>query len=189
MLTESLILGLGILLLRGQGKHYVEQVHFKGLWLPIAAFLLEWLCGHFLGKWQFIQTQTLLIEGFVYSSLLIFVWLNRHLKGFGIAGLGLILNACVVLINNGYMPVDGEALRHFGFLETYDTLKQMKVFGHNLMTDQTKLAFLGDVIHIKPPYPMPKSISFGDVILGLGIWVHLALYKGTSDALMRGGKQ
>lgn len=179
MLTESLIIGLAVLILRGEGKQYVEQVHFKGLWLPIAAFLLEWLSGHFLGKWQLIQDWTLLIECLVYGSLLAFVWLNRRLKGFGFAGLGLILNACVVLINNGYMPVDGEALRHFGFLETYDTLKQMNVFGHNLMTDQTKLAYLGDVIHIKPPYPMPKSISFGDVILGLGIGGHLAFYKGT----------
>lgn len=188
MLIESLMIGLLILALRGRIKQYALQVQFKGLWLPIAAFLLEGAAGYGLERISWILPATGLIEAAVYGLLLAFVLLNHQHTGFKLAALGLCLNAAVVFTNGGFMPVEGETLRHFGFFETYDTLKQMKVFGHNLMTQHTRLAILGDVIPIKPPYPMPKSISLGDVILGLGLGLHLALYKGTSDPLMRGGK-
>lgn len=188
MLTESLILGFLVLAFRGQLKQYTEQVHYRGIWLPIAAFLLEGTASYGSATVDLIQRATLLVESIVYGLLMVFILLNRKHRGFKIAALGLGLNAAVVLANGGYMPVDGEALRHFGFFETYDTLKQMKVFGHSLMTPETRLAFLGDILHIKPPYPMPKSISLGDCILGLGIGLHIALYKGTSNTWRRGGK-
>lgn len=188
MLTESLIIGILILTLRGKLGHYVEQVQFKGLWLPVAAFLIEWAAGFFLARVAYIGSYTCFIELLVYGALLAFVGLNRQHLGFKIAMLGLLLNAAVVLANGGYMPVEGETLRHFGFFETYDTLKQMKVFGHSLITAQTQLSFLGDVIHIRPPYPMPKSVSLGDVVLGLGIGLHLALFRSPSDMKLKGGR-
>lgn len=181
MLIESLAVGIIILFLRGKLGRYLEAIQFKGLWLPIAAFILEWASGVFLGKLPWILSWTGLIEAVVYGLLMAFLWLNRRHRGFLIACTGLFLNALVVCFNRGFMPVDGEALRHFGFLETYDTLKQMQVFGHQLMTETTPLKFLGDVIHIQPPYPMPKSVSIGDLILGVGIGLHLALYKDINE--------
>lgn len=31
------------------------------------------------------------------------------------------------------------------------------------------MTVLGDIIHIPPPYPFPKTISLGDVVIGIGM--------------------
>ena len=42
---------------------------------------------------------------------------------------------------------------------------------HEAMTEDTRLPFLGDIIRIPPPYPLPKILSIGDIFLIVGVFV------------------
>lgn len=93
-----------------------------------------------------------------YLPLLLFVWLNREMTGIWIAGMGILMNFTVIVLNAG-MPVLEEAVRIAGGGENL-------VLGakHVLLTEETLMPFLGDII------PLPAAvISLGDVFLAIGI--------------------
>jgi len=93
-----------------------------------------------------------------YLTLLLFVWLNRDMAGMWIAGIGILMNFTVIALNAG-MPVMIEAIEVAGGAGIPDLSAR-----HVVMSDATRLPFLGDVI------PLPASvISIGDVFLAIGI--------------------
>ena len=95
-----------------------------------------------------------------YLTLLLFVWLNRDMAGMWIAGIGILMNFTVIALNAG-MPVMIEAIEVAGGAGIPDLSAR-----HVVMSDATRLPFLGDVI------PLPASvISIGDVFLAIGIGV------------------
>lgn len=185
MLTESLLLGILLLAFRRQLFGFARHANYKWLAMPILAFVIEYGAGTLLERGSdlikgLVISGSFVIELICYILLIIFAWSNRKHPGLKAMALGLCLNAVVVLANGGFMPVDGTVLQAMGFEETYNQLSQLNIFGHNLMTEQTHLSFLGDVFHLKPPYPFPKSVSLGDWIMGLGILYHLGTYKSPS---------
>lgn len=93
-----------------------------------------------------------------YLPLLLFVWLNRNMTGIWIAGMGILMNFTVIVLNGG-MPVLPEAVRIAGGAE--DIVLGAK---HVLLTDTTLMPFLADVI------PLPSAVlSLGDVFLAIGV--------------------
>lgn len=95
------------------------------------------------------------------AALLVFCALNLHLTGMSIVLLGAALNLSVVALNGG-MPVRlaGDApSNRVAALETSAT--------HLPEDDADALSFLGDIIVL--PDPVDRSISFGDLILGVGL--------------------
>lgn len=115
------------------------------------------------------------------SQLLVAVWVvaNRYRHGMALIFLGLLLNA-VVLVANGAMPVDPEAIAAIG-LPGVEPLTGK----HELMTDDTRFRYLADVV---PLPPLRTIVSVGDVLLGAGIiplMSHLMTYRTPSER--RGG--
>ncbi|KGQ21053.2 hypothetical protein THFILI_08670 [Thermus filiformis] len=94
------------------------------------------------------------------------LWQNRHLKSLYLVFLGLLLNTLVILVNGGHMPVSPEALVRVGLADWVELLKGQGDAVHALLTEKTRLPFLGDVI---PLARMRKVISPGDVLILLGI--------------------
>jgi len=93
-----------------------------------------------------------------YLPLLLFVWLNRDMTGIWIAGMGVLMNFTVIVLNAG-MPVLVEAVQIAGGSENI-------VLGakHVLLTEDTLMPFLADII------PLPSAVlSLGDVFLAIGI--------------------
>jgi len=82
--------------------------------------------------------------------------------------LGTLLNFLVLIFNAGFMPVEVEVPLAMGFEEAGEALSQGMVFGHKVMAADDLLKSLGDIVHIPPPYPFPKTISFGDLLIGIG---------------------
>lgn len=95
------------------------------------------------------------------AALVVFCARNLHLTGMSIVLIGAALNLLVVALNGG-MPVrlaeDAPADRTEA-LETSAT--------HLPEDDADALSFLGDIIVL--PDPVDRSISFGDLILGVGL--------------------
>lgn len=99
---------------------------------------------------------------FSYLPLLLFVWLNREMAGMWIAGMGILMNFTVIVLNGG-MPVLTEAVTIAG--GSTDLLLGAK---HVVLDGSTRMTFLADTI------PLPGAVlSLGDVFLAIGIGAFL----------------
>lgn len=95
-----------------------------------------------------------------YTFFVVFLISNRWIPGASVMRLGLLLNLVVVMVNGG-MPVQAEAIEHAG--GSPYTLMQATPTKHHLMTEDDVLWQLGDVIPIPPPFA--DVLSIGDVLL------------------------
>ena len=143
--------------IRGGKLSNLTEIRVRVWWLLIFGFGLQLIAG-FLPRDQHDLAVSLILVS--YLPLLLFVWLNRAMHGLWIAGIGILMNFTVIAINGG-MPVMLEAVEiAFG---TTDMSLGAK---HVLLTEETHLAFLADVI------PLPYGvISLGDVFLAIGLGV------------------
>ncbi len=175
MLIEALILPLLFgKLLGGKFKNLLE-ISVRFWWLiPISGFV-EFGASIIRAKevspiWQFIDQNVIWIQLFTYSLLIIVLGFNLKEKGFIWILMGLLMNLTVIMFNQGRMPVDIQSIMNSVSQESIEYLKSGKDLIHVIATDQTRLRFLGDIIHIMKPYPLPKSISIGDIFLVLGVF-------------------
>jgi hypothetical protein len=106
--------------------------------------------GH---TWPFV----LALSGF--ACLFGFALANLAVTGFWLIALGLFLNAFVIGLNHG-MPIGTKALAHTGNnASVYPVL-------HHVQRSSDRLLILGDVVPISP---IGEVVTFGDLILGVGI--------------------
>jgi len=110
--------------------------------------------------------------------LLVFIWLNRHILGVKVIGIGLALNLLIILINGGFMPIAPETLVkinagtvvtdwphgiHYGFSKDIILIKET-----------TRLWIFSDILVLPPPLPIPVAFSVGDILISIGIIALLA---------------
>ncbi len=156
-----LVLVISILVgwIRGGKLRNLTEIRVRMWWLLPFGFLL-------LAASSFVPTDNhevavalILIS---YLPLLLFVWLNREMAGMWIAGLGILMNFTVIVLNGG-MPVLTEAVTIAG--GSTDVVLGAK---HVILDESTRMAFLADTI------PLPGAVlSLGDVFLAIGIGVFL----------------
>lgn len=96
-----------------------------------------------------------------------FLYVNRAHPGFMIILIGVFLNFIVMFVNGGRMPVSAEAAAVLDPMYL-DILKDQLYAKHTLLTESTKLGFLGDIIPLSSPYPKTQVISIGDVVMNIG---------------------
>ena len=154
-----LIISIVIGWLRGGRLRNLTEIRVRLWWLLPLGFIL-------LAASVFVPDEKHEIAvGFVlvsYLPLLLFVWLNRDMAGMWIAGMGVLMNFTVIVLNGG-MPVLEEAVRIAG--GSSDLILDAK---HVVLDENTSLPFLADVI------PLPNAVlSLGDVFLAIGIGAFL----------------
>jgi MFS family permease len=108
----------------------------------------------------------LLATGF--GLLLAGLWVNRSHPGLGLAFIGILLNAIVIVVNGGYMPIWASALAAAGFTEA-DVTSALHIVLPGTPSDfLIHLLIIGDVIPI--PLPVVENVaSLGDLFLTLGL--------------------
>ncbi|MGZ8620462.1 MAG: DUF5317 domain-containing protein, partial [Actinomycetota bacterium] len=90
------------------------------------------------------------------------VWLNRHVPGLWLVGVGAICNLLPILANGGVMPASAHALELAG------ASTDPGVFTNSTVLTDPKLLFLGDVLAIPRSLPLANVLSIGDVVIALG---------------------
>ncbi|HVE74483.1 MAG TPA: DUF5317 domain-containing protein [Mycobacteriales bacterium] len=143
----------------GGSLERLGSLPLRSPWLVWAAFAAQ-LVGTILGG-------PIFAVGLVLSAALAVGWLvrNRGIRGTGLVSLGLLANA-VVVSANGAMPVSVDAAGRAGV--TTQALVADRDPRHELMTDSTRVRWLGDVIPV--PLPVrPEVISPGDVAVAAGL--------------------
>jgi hypothetical protein len=112
----------------------------------------------------------------VSATLMVqFTLRNARVPGVPLAGLGLLLNALVV-VTNGAMPVSEQAALRAGL--TVESLHLDEDPRHEALDGGTRLRALGDVVPV--PIPLHREVdSVGDIALasGLGLLVFSTLTR------------
>lgn len=187
MLIETTILGLLIAIVSNRWHFLVENIKIRGVWLPFLAFLVEasvqiGLNHGSAGLHAFIFDYELTLMVLVYSLLVAFFVLNLKTPGVALILVGVVLNMIVIFSNSGKMPVDIDMAVSYGFTHIAEQLKAGLVFGHSAVdAETTKLVFLADILHLRPPYPIPKSVSLGDLIMDIGVLMVFILNLRETD--------
>lgn len=174
MLIESILLAILFGFLLGGNLKNLEKIRLGKAYLILIAFSIEFLSGYFLNSTNvivsnFFSTYTYFIQLLMYVLLAMFFKYNYKYLGMQFIIFGSVLNFIVIHFNNGYMPVDvGMSLR----LEYYDSVSALmsgNVFAHKVLEiGKDSMVILADIINIPPPYLFPKTISIGDIFIGLG---------------------
>ncbi len=98
-----------------------------------------------------------------YALILAFCLANVFARGFGIIAIGIAMNALVIGLNQGMptKPIGNDAQGNRIRKPVEQTVK------HRQASEEDLLGILGDKILLPEPFDM--LISFGDLVLGVGV--------------------
>lgn len=169
MVFDGVLISLIVGFLRKGSLRGIADLKLKFGWVFPLLLVIQLGIYGFQNKYDFLLT----ISGYVFIAVyilgLFFLWVNRHHMGFLVIFVGVFLNFLVMALNGGRMPVSAEAAM---VLDPFyiDVLKNSVYGKHALLTESTRLAFLGDIIPITNPYPKTQVISIGDIFMNIGVF-------------------
>lgn len=170
--ATSVLVGL----LRGGKLSNLAHLRLRGLSLFMAALTIQWLLVRLsLSGYSLVLAWQAPIYLSTFALLLIACWLNRQHRPVILCALGIFANALVVALNGGKMPVLQEPLAQI-LGGRPPCPADPRFVTHTLVTPETRLVFLADIIYLPPPYPSPGIFSLGDVLLAIGAF--LLIQKG-----------
>jgi hypothetical protein len=141
----------------------LSQLQFRHLWVLLVALIVQMLLELVDFPKDRIEDVGVAILLGTYVMIFGFCWINRKIKGVTLIGVGIACNVLVIALNLG-MPTTKE-LRTVDGRDVYVPIEQ--TVKHRPETDDTKLAFLGDVMTL--PGAPNQMFSIGDILIGLGI--------------------
>lgn len=175
-LIWAVILGLLIGLLRRGSLANLGRLELRGLWLILLALVIQLLIFPLGPREPLVKLGTPYLHLLSYLCLLAFIGMNWRYFELLVMGAGLALNLLVIAANGGYMPASAEALRRAGMEGVAAILEQGLHHGNTvLMSPQTQLNLLGDILSVPAAVPLANAFSAGDLLLALGIVLLLAI--------------
>jgi hypothetical protein len=171
MIIESLVLSILIGKLRGGKIINIANLDIKKWYLFIIAFAIEFLLLFGYQKGIGILEQYFFYFHFA-SYTLLFIGFIFNIKNpwLDFVFVGVLLNAVVIFLNGGKMPVSVEALNLAELPDYVTQLVNNQVATHQVLTMDMTAWYLGDIIPLIPPYPLNKVISIGDLIITIGVF-------------------
>jgi hypothetical protein len=102
------------------------------------------------------------------GAVLVAVWRNLRVPGLPVVAVGAISNLAAIVANEGIMPTTAEALAAAG-------MGPDDGFSNSGVVADPALAPLTDIFALPPWLPLSNVFSIGDVLIGLGIVLVIAL--------------
>jgi hypothetical protein len=156
----AVVAGVGIGWLLPHPGNRFSRARLEFLAVLVGGLLLSRLAGHIDGG------AGLAVQLASYAALIGFALLNMQLPGTGVLAIGLGLNALVIALNGG-MPVRASALVDARLAVSEDRTQFVELRGERHIEEpDDRITFLGDIIPIRP---IRQVVSFGDLVLGIGI--------------------
>lgn len=156
-LVVALAAGVVLGLLAGGRPRHLATKRFRWWLLLPAGLALQSVVTIEGAPWPFAL---LLVS---YGYLLVFALANLHHRGMGVVLVGIALNATVIAANGG-MPVRPAAIRAASTShEVPATIDDVK---HKLEDGGERLMVLADIIPVRP---LRQVLSFGDLVLAVGV--------------------
>jgi hypothetical protein len=133
------------------------------LYAALAGQLVAFGPARFMAERQVEQMQLA-----TYALLLAFCFVNRRMAGLWLVALGIALNALVIAVNGGVMPVEPKAILASGWTPG----DYMSAYPNVVARAGAPLWFLGDVFAM-PRFPGSAVLSVGDISIVAGAWLVL----------------
>lgn len=148
----------------------LADLRLRGTGIPIAALALQVVIVTIAPGGDPTLHKAVHIATYVLIGL--FLWANRRLPGIRVIGLGALLNALAIVLNDGVMPASVTAQRLAG-LHVGTGFHNSAALAHPL------LPWLGDIIPW--PGPLPNVLSVGDCLIYIGtlVLVHRVCARST----------
>ena len=170
MLIGAIVLGLLLGLWNGGKISNLAHIQLKLTWLLFVAVIVRFGTEALLNAGvDIVDTLRLPLFAVGFTLLLIALWANRGYPGMGLAFVGTLMNAIVIVVNGGHMPIWEEALRAAGFAPA-DVTSELHIIvaGADAIDFLVRALILGDLIPI--PFPVVQNVaSIGDVFLSFGL--------------------
>ncbi|XJZ27009.1 DUF5317 domain-containing protein [Bacillota bacterium Lsc_1132] len=172
MVFDGIILSLIVGFFRKGNLKGLSSLKLKWGWIFPLLLGIEILMFIFQNHFKILGQASGFIYMLVYIAGLLFLFINRKQTGFMLILIGVFLNFFVMVLNGGRMPVSEQAASVLdpGYFEA---LKGSLYAKHQVLTESTKLGFLGDIIPLTKPYPRTQVISIGDIIMNIGIFLFI----------------
>ena len=188
MLIEIALISVIVGWLRKGKLRNLEGITFSGWPLIVLGFIV-YVVQIFVIKFgtgdilEFFKLNLSLLK--TASSILIIggILVSSRKPGFILSAFGVVLNAAVIFVNGGRMPVSKTALETLGLIGQLQFLQSGNSSTHFLAGNTTHIYFLADIIPI--PIITPKVISFGDAFLAIGIFLIIQKYMISAEPLQR----
>jgi hypothetical protein len=165
-LALVLFLAMTIAVLRGGRLANLGDIQLRLWWLLPLGFLLQiataWLPDS--ASWSASVGLAMILASF--APLLLLVILNRGRTGMWLAGVGVLMNFSVIVLNGGMPVLAGAAEAAGGFQGSVLSVAQS--YKHVMMDASTRLSFLADVIPVRM-FNQGQVVSIGDVFLAVGL--------------------
>lgn len=166
----AIILCLSIAVLLNKGIKGIEKKVFRGFPLIIVSFALQII----IFSERFFNSNYRYLTPYIYITsllmLLIVILLNLKYRGMKISLIGFLSNLIVIIANGGYMPQDISKLQMMGKLDKVEMLTKFgRYYNGVIMSEKTRLNFLGDIIAPTFLKPYASVHSIGDIILLIGL--------------------
>ncbi|MDH4116294.1 MAG: DUF5317 domain-containing protein [Acidimicrobiia bacterium] len=163
-LAVVMFVALALAVLRGGRLTNLADIRLKLWWLLPLSFALQ-LGTRLLPERSWTDVAGVAMVLGSYVPLIGLVFANRDRKGMWLAGIGVLLNFSVILLNGG-MPVLSEAaLVASGYSPTPQIADSYK---HITLDVTSRLPFLADVIPMRIA-GQGTVLSLGDVFLAVGL--------------------
>ena len=169
-------LGIAIGYLMGGRLDRLGELQFEWGWLAVAGLAIQIVLfsgfvdaglGRGVGEAIYVAST---------GAVLLAVWRNLSVPGLPVVAVGAISNLAAIVANEGIMPTTAEALAAAG-------MGADEGFSNSAVVADPALAPLTDIFALPPWLPLSNVFSIGDVLIGLGIVLVIALgMRGASQA-------
>jgi hypothetical protein len=163
MILAGVVFAAAVALLRGGKLERLGNLNLS--WLPLVwtAIILRAAAG-ILAKNGFVFGPWLQVVAYVL--FIYFVAVNSKYPGIKLFGLGSLANFLVIAANGGTMPVSAAAIAKAG-------ITGQPAGTHSMLTAQSRLWFLADIIPVSFRLPMPAVVSVGDLMIVAGMFIFI----------------
>ena len=154
---------------RGRLRHYLERP-LRGIWLPIAAYALEFSFGALERILPWPPSAWLGVAVCVeYALLFVFLWRNRERKAFWVLAVSSLLNFAVIAANGFRMPISPVVYNYPIFENIVSRVSAGEMVEYTLVGWDGPLWWLGDTIPVL--WVIPGLASVGDIGLAVGMFI------------------
>ncbi len=169
MFLEATLLGMFVGGFRGGRLTNIIDMNIRGWYLILLSLVLSF-SPIFLRNFDNVGSMPVFLMFFSMIIMLIVLALNLDKKGVWLVLIGGVLNVIFMLINNFKMPVSMSGLEAAGMTSLYEGIIDGSVINYIAAETSGVMQFISKFIIIPKPYPFPRILSVGDILMTIGLF-------------------